>query len=79
MSLPHERARALVYARQFLLSLCMPWETPRVPRKIRQEARNRLKHFPMSWDLPGIVDDPAAMDAARDAETFYLKRVWEDA
>ena len=79
MSLPREQAVALIQARQFLLSLCIPQETPRVPRAIRAQARNRLKHFPMSWDLPGIVDDPASMDAARDAETFYLKRVREDA
>ena len=78
MSLPREQAVALIQARQFLLSLCIPQETPRVPRVIRAQARNRLKHFPMSWDLPGIVDDPASMDAARDAETFYLKRVRED-
>ena len=77
MSLPREQAVALIQARQFLLSLCIPQETPRVPRVIRAQARNRLKHFPMSWDLPGIVDDPASMDAARDAETFYLKRVRE--
>jgi hypothetical protein len=76
MSLPDEQARALVQARQFLLSLCIPHETPRVPRKVRQEARNRLKHFPMSWDLKRIVDDSAAMKQAQDAETFYLKRVW---
>lgn len=78
MSLPHEQAVALVQARQFLLSLCMPWETPRVPRTVRIQARNRLKHFPMSWDWERIVDDRDAMKQARDAETFYLTRVWED-
>ncbi len=78
MSLPDEQARALVYARQFLLSLCVPQETPRVPREIRAQARNRLKHFPMSWDWGRIVDDFDAMKQARDAETFDLKRVWED-
>jgi hypothetical protein len=78
MSLPREQAVALIQARQFLLSLCIPQETPRVPRVIRAQARNRLKHFPMSWDWERIVDDFDAMKQARDAETFYLKRVWGD-
>jgi hypothetical protein len=76
MSLPDEQALALVQARQFLVSLCIPQETPKVPRSIRIQASHRLKHFPMSWDWDRIVDDQLAMEQATKAEEYYLKKVW---
>ena len=41
-----EEYRSLGYARQFLLSLLDPKQTPRVPKGIRQEAGHWLKHYP---------------------------------
>jgi hypothetical protein len=77
MSLPYEQARALVAARQFLVDLCFPHKTPRIPKSIRQEASNRLKHFPLSWDWEQVVDDQAAMKTAREMEDHYLKTFWK--
>ena len=73
MSLPDEQARALVAARQFLVALCIPQETPKVPRVIREEARRRLKHFPLSWDWKRIIDDEVAMKSAQELEEYYRK------
>lgn len=78
MSLLHEQALALVQARQFLVSLCIPQKTPKVPRSIRIQASHRLKHFPMSWDWDRIVDDQFAMEQATKAEDYYLKKFWEN-
>jgi hypothetical protein len=78
MSLPDEQARALVGARQFILSLCVPGKTPRIPKAVRHEARRRLKHFPLSWDWERIVDDEAAMKTAQDMEDYYSKKFWEE-
>ena len=55
MSTPVEQARAIASARRFLLDLCIPGKIKRVPRAVRLEARARVKHMPMSWDLPRIV------------------------
>lgn len=56
MTLPDERYRAVVWAGRFLQSLSYSRETPRVPLKIRQEARSILRHFPSEWDLQRTAD-----------------------
>lgn len=51
MTLPFERTYALRNTREFLKSLLDKKATPRVPLKVRQEARWCLKHFPWDSDL----------------------------
>jgi hypothetical protein len=41
-------------ARQFLLDLLDSKKTPRVPKKIRLAARDRLRHFPAEYQLQEI-------------------------
>ncbi len=48
MTLPDERRRAILYTKDFLLDLCNPRATPKVPKKIREEAQRLLKHYPVS-------------------------------
>ena len=78
MSLPHEQARAIAQARHFLSELCIPGKIKRIPREVRREARNRLKHMPMSWDLPRIVNEEGALDHMQEIEEYYRKQLWED-
>lgn len=54
MTLPHERTRAVLKTRKFLLALMDPKQTPRVPRELRLKARDLLKHYPVS--VVGIVE-----------------------
>lgn len=51
MTLPDERYRAVIRTRQFLLNLCNPQHTPRVPALVRDEARYCLRHFPDTYDM----------------------------
>lgn len=51
MTLPDERYRAVLWAGRFLQSLSYSSETPRVPLKIREQARSILRHFPSQWDM----------------------------
>lgn len=51
MTLPYERTNAIKSARIFLQDLLIPAKTPRVPRKIRMEARWVLKHFPSNYEI----------------------------
>jgi len=51
MTLPDERYRSVVQTRRFLLDLCNPKHTPRIPRLIRDHARSMLRHYPSDWDM----------------------------
>lgn len=47
MTTRREEINALVNARHFLMDLMDPQKTPKVPKYIRDEARARLKHYPL--------------------------------
>ena len=51
MTLPDERYRAVVQTRRFLLDLCSPQHTPRVPKLIRDTARSMLRHYPGEYEM----------------------------
>ena len=55
MTLPDERYRSLKYTEQFLMNLCDPAKTPRVPRTVRQQAAQCLRHYPTSFDLQQLA------------------------
>jgi hypothetical protein len=78
MSTPLEQGRAIAQARHFLSELCVPGRIKRVPREVRLEARRRLKHFPLSWDLPHIVETPGALDHMEATEKFYRDQFWQE-
>lgn len=46
MTMPNERRMSVIRTEQFLMRLCTPSETPRVPKHIREEARSLLRHYP---------------------------------
>ena len=51
MTLPDERYRAVIQTRRFLMDLCNPEHTPRIPKLIREHARAMLRHYPSDWDM----------------------------
>jgi len=55
MTLPDERFRAVKYAQDFLRDLLDPKKTPKVPRIIRQKARDVLKHFPQQFEMEKVA------------------------
>jgi hypothetical protein len=78
VSTPCEQARAIVSARRFLLDLCIPGKIKKIPRAVRQEARARVKHMPMSWDLERIVEDDLAMKHMQEQEEWHRKQFWAE-
>jgi len=58
MTLPDERLRALRSARELLLALLTPSETPKVPSQVRQWASRVLKHYPGQYDLERLSTHP---------------------
>ena len=55
MTLPSERARAILFAEKFLLRLCDPKVTPGLPKAIRDEAKAILRHYPNKSDLNVLI------------------------
>ena len=51
MTLPRERANAVLNTEQFLIQLLNPQLTPKVPKPIRQMAGRLLRHYPTRFDL----------------------------
>ncbi len=60
MTIPAERKNAVMRTREFLIALCDPKQTPRVPGDVRREARSLLKHYPSE-----LYMDMAAEQAPR--------------
>lgn len=54
MTLPYERTNAVLRTEKFLLDLCDPKLTPRVPKGIREQARSLLKHYPNKFSMEEI-------------------------
>jgi len=50
MTLPCERTRAVINAREFLVQLCCG-EIKRIPSEVRDRARRILRHYPSPVDL----------------------------
>ena len=49
VTLPDERYRALKWAESFMQDLLDPQKTPRVPKRIRAQARAVLRHYPGTY------------------------------
>jgi hypothetical protein len=56
MTTTEEMLNAIDNARNFMYRLLDPKQTPRVPKSVRKDARNRLKHFPSKLDVQTIKD-----------------------
>ena len=53
MSLPSEKANAIINARNFLRRLLSPYNggIKKIPKEVRREARSLLKHYPHTYEL----------------------------
>jgi hypothetical protein len=75
MTLPDQRTRAVLNARQFLLRLASPYAENGIKgirSEVRQEARHILRHFPILYD----VTDPKAFD--ENAVNEWYTRYYEE-
>ena len=61
MTIPYERTRAVTNTQQFLLDLCDPKKTPRIPKDVRQEAHRLLRHYPTKYEMDIIAEREDSM------------------
>jgi hypothetical protein len=57
MTLPYERTNAVLRTKNFLLNLCNPKATPRVPKTVRDQARCLLRHYPTNFDMETVSEN----------------------
>lgn len=54
MTVPLERTRALIGAKEFLEAMLDPKQTPRTPRWMRGRAKALLRHYPGLCEIEQI-------------------------
>ena len=80
MTMPSERTRAVIRARDFLVRLCSPYGggIERIPREVRDEARQLLRHYPGWFDL-GRADafdsQAASLEGNRESDEEWLRSI----
>lgn len=55
MTLPVERANAVLATKNFLLALLDPKRTPHIPLHVRGEARACLRHYPHLGEVEALA------------------------
>lgn len=77
MTMPDERYRSLVYTERFLMDLCDPGVTPRIPRAIRERAAGCLRHYPSTHHLDQLAACvPSVLDTdLEDTQRFMLQGI----
>ena len=55
MTVPIERTNAVMWTEDFLVDLCDPKKTPRVPKAIRDQAKRLLRHYPSKFEMDVIA------------------------
>ena len=53
MTMPDERARAVIETKQFLKELC---QNPSLPTDIREQAKSLLRHYPDEHDVKLLAE-----------------------
>jgi hypothetical protein len=68
-----------MWAKRFLESLAYNTkEYPRIPKKVRSEAHNILRHFPNEWDMQQASDASPHVFAEKMEPVYRLFKQYED-
>jgi hypothetical protein len=71
-----ERTIAVIRTQKFLIDLLDPKKTPRLPRSIRQDARNLLRHYPSEFEMNMIADREDGAEVAPFPMKIFGKGPW---
>lgn len=77
MTLPDERYRAVMAAKELLVDLTDPKATPRIPQMIRLRAGHCLRHFPNDWDMQQAAEATPHVFAERMEDVQRLFKKYE--
>jgi hypothetical protein len=74
MTLPDERYRAVVQTEKFLKEILA---TPRVPKKIKDDARWCLRHYPSEWDMKRAAEQSPSVFAEKMEPLYRMVKQYE--
>ena len=74
MTLPDERYRAIVQTEKFLREIL---STPRIPKKIKDDARWCLRHYPNEWELKRAAEKAPDVFAERMEPVYRMIKQYE--
>lgn len=74
MTLPDERYRAIVQTEKFLREIV---STPRIPKKIKDNARWCLRHYPNEWELKRAAEKAPDVFAERMEPVYRMIKQYE--
>ena len=74
MTLPDERYRAIVQTEKFLREIL---STPRIPKKIKDDARWCLRHYPNEWELKRAAEKAPDVFAQRMEPVYRMIKQYE--
>ena len=74
MTLPDERYRAIVQTEKFLRESL---STPRIPKKIKDDARWCLRHYPNEWELKRAAEKAPDVFAQRMEPVYRMIKQYE--
>lgn len=78
MTLPDERYRAVLWASKFLVELSVDKKKyPRIPKAVRQEAYNILRHYPSDWDMSRVAEKAPEVFQERLEPLYRMVKVYE--
>ena len=77
MTLPDERYRAVVQTCRFLFDLCNPEHTPRVPKLVRDTARDLLRHYPNERDMKAAAENCPSIFQERMEPLYRMVKQYE--
>ena len=74
MTLPDERYRAVVQTEKFLREIV---STPRIPKKIKDNARWCLRHYPNEWEMKRAAEKAPDVFAQRMEPVYRMIKQYE--
>ena len=74
MTLPDERYRAIVQTEKFLREIL---STPRIPKKIKDDARWCLRHYPNEWEMKRAAEKAPDVFAQRMEPVYRMIKQYE--
>ena len=77
MTMPDERYRAVMMAKELLEDLLSSTKTPRVPKLIRSRARGCLRHFPSEWEMKQLAQASPDLIAEKMEPLYRMVKQYE--
>lgn len=74
MTMPDERYRAVVKTQEFLVEIL---NTSRIPKKIKEDAKWCLRHYPSAWDMKQAAENCPDLFAVKMEPLYRMVKQYE--